>query len=174
MGQSRFRSCSSSTGVSAHHGYDDLMRPLFRAVYTGTRPGLTPAIRAGKGWRGRRELAPRCSATQLGACLCCHIDKDMSVTHRSEPQPPPQPRLRQVDAFVDFSRLVVVDMLVHGEHAATGSAMRRRQRRLRQWHRHQRMTVAMALAEARRRWSARRTACHGTRSLVSWRSPCRS
>ena len=40
---------------------------LFWAVYTGTRPGVTPAIRAGKGWRGRRELAPRCSATQLGA-----------------------------------------------------------------------------------------------------------
>ena len=40
---------------------------LFRAVYTGTRPGLTPAIRAVKGWRGRRELAPRCSATQLAA-----------------------------------------------------------------------------------------------------------
>ena len=31
---------------------------------------------------------------------------------------------------------------------ATGSALRRRQRRLRQWHRHERMTVAMALAEA--------------------------
>ena len=28
---------------------------------------VAPAIRAGKGWRGRRELAPRCSATQLGA-----------------------------------------------------------------------------------------------------------
>ena len=27
----------------------------------------SPAIRAGKGWRGRRELALRCSATQLGA-----------------------------------------------------------------------------------------------------------
>ena len=38
-----------------------------RAGYTGTRPMLTPAIRAGKGWRGRRELAPRCSAIQLGA-----------------------------------------------------------------------------------------------------------
>ena len=30
--------------------------------------GFDPAIRAGKGWRGRRELAPRRSATQLGAC----------------------------------------------------------------------------------------------------------
>ena len=37
-------------------------------MYTGTRPWVTPAIRAGKGWRGRRELAPRCSATQLDAC----------------------------------------------------------------------------------------------------------
>ena len=27
----------------------------------------SPAIRAEKGWRGRRELAPRCSATQLAA-----------------------------------------------------------------------------------------------------------
>ena len=38
---------------------------FFRAVYTGTRPGLTPAIRVGKGWRGRWELAPRCSATRI-------------------------------------------------------------------------------------------------------------
>ena len=44
------------------------MALLFRAVYIGTRPGVSPVIRAGKGWRGRRELAPRCSATQLGAC----------------------------------------------------------------------------------------------------------
>ena len=51
------------------HGYDELMRRLFRAVFTGTRPGLISAIRVGKGWRGRRELAPRCSATQLGACI---------------------------------------------------------------------------------------------------------
>ena len=45
-----------------------------RAVYTGTRPGLTPAIRAGKGWRGRRELAPRRSATQFGACFAINAD----------------------------------------------------------------------------------------------------
>ena len=37
---------------------------LGQCMYTGTRPGLTAAIRAGKGWRGR---APRCSATQLAA-----------------------------------------------------------------------------------------------------------
>ena len=35
------------------------MVSFFRAVYTNTRPGLTPAIMAEKGWRGRRELAPR-------------------------------------------------------------------------------------------------------------------
>ena len=28
----------------------------------------SPAIRAGKGWRGRRELAPRCSATRI-SCI---------------------------------------------------------------------------------------------------------
>ena len=83
-----------------------------------------------------------------------HTYTDTHTHAPSLPPPPPPPlrghfgsRLRQVDAFVDFSRFVV-DMPVHGEHAATGSAMRRRQRRLRQWHRHERMTVAMALAEA--------------------------
>ena len=49
------------SAVAAHV----VMGRLFRAVYTGTRPGLTSAIRAGKGWRGRRELAPRCSATRI-------------------------------------------------------------------------------------------------------------
>ena len=56
------RSCSSWCDGKA----------FFLAVYTGTRPGVTPAIRAGKGWRGRRELAPRCSATQLGACVVAY------------------------------------------------------------------------------------------------------
>ena len=32
--------------------------------------GLTPAIRAGKGWRRRRELAPRCSATRINMHAC--------------------------------------------------------------------------------------------------------
>ena len=45
-----------------------------------TRPGVNPAIRAGKGWRGRRELAPRCSATQLGAS-CGRIWTDTYVKH---------------------------------------------------------------------------------------------
>ena len=62
-------------------------------MYTGTRPGVSPAIRAGKGWRGRRELAPRCSATQLSACLCVHIDRDMIVIPSSEPPPPLLPEV---------------------------------------------------------------------------------
>ena len=71
----------SAVAVSAHHGYDDLMRRLFRAVYTSTRPGLTPAILAEKGWRGRRELAPRRSATRIG-CICCVAWTDTSHIHK--------------------------------------------------------------------------------------------
>ena len=84
------RSCRTLTRWSMSRLWFTCLLRLFMAVCTGTRPGLTPTIRAGKGWRGRRELVPRRSATQLGACLCGHIDKDMSVTHRSAP-PPPQP-----------------------------------------------------------------------------------
>ena len=56
---------ATSWGCRAHLGYGELMGLLFRAVHTGTRPGLTPAIRAGTGWRGRRELAPRRSTTRI-------------------------------------------------------------------------------------------------------------
>ena len=38
---------ATSWGCRAHHGYGELMGLLFRAVCTGTRPGLTPATRAG-------------------------------------------------------------------------------------------------------------------------------
>ena len=47
------RSCDHAEGVSCDDGC------ACRALCTGTGPGLTPAIRAGKGWRGRQELAPR-------------------------------------------------------------------------------------------------------------------
>ena len=42
----------------------------------------------------------------------------------------------------------------HGEHA--GAAVRRRQRRLRQWLRHERLSVAMALAENNHHTALRR------------------
>ena len=60
---------------------DACSRCLFRAVYTGTRPGLTPAIRAGKGWRGRRELAPRRSATQIRCMHRRRVWTDTYVKH---------------------------------------------------------------------------------------------
>ena len=47
----------------------------FWAVYTGTRPGVAPANWAGKGWRGRRELAPRCSATRIRCIVCTRQDR---------------------------------------------------------------------------------------------------
>ena len=50
------RSCSSRCDGKAFLG----------RVHRYTARG-SPATKAGKGWRGRRELAPRCSATQLGA-----------------------------------------------------------------------------------------------------------
>ena len=52
---------------------------------------VDPRHQGGKGWRGRRELAPRRSATQLGACIvgACG-DRHTSYT-RSEPPPPPPP-----------------------------------------------------------------------------------
>ena len=42
---------------------------LGRAQSTGTRPGLTPAIRAEKGCRGRREFLPSVLPPKLGACF---------------------------------------------------------------------------------------------------------
>ena len=51
----------------------------------------SPAIRAGKGWRGRRELAPRCSATRIKMHACSGLDKHTSVIVMSAPPPPPPP-----------------------------------------------------------------------------------
>ena len=76
--------CSSTGAV---HG---VSAEFFWAVYTGTRPGVAPAIRAGKGWRGRRELAPRCSATQLGASWA-RPWPDTARSSSSEPHTPHTP-----------------------------------------------------------------------------------
>ena len=42
---------------------------FFRAVYTGTRPGLTPAIRAGKGGGDAGSLLPGVLPPELGALV---------------------------------------------------------------------------------------------------------
>ena len=91
---------------SSHHGYGE----LFTAVYTGTRPGLTPAIRAVKGWRGRRELAPRCSATHLAARRHDPGQTRRALNHLNHTH---HPRLRQVAPFCagDFLLYLHVDGL---------------------------------------------------------------
>ena len=58
--------CSSMGAVRGLTGW------LFRAVYTGARPGVSPAIRAEKGWRGLRELAPWRSATRISCAVMVH------------------------------------------------------------------------------------------------------
>ena len=47
----------------------------------------SPTIRVGKGWRGRRELAPRCSATQFGA-LSARAWTDTPCSESSVPHTP--------------------------------------------------------------------------------------
>ena len=152
-------------------------------MYTGTRPGGSPAIRAGRGWWGRRELAPRCSATQLGACSCGVMIRHIVVIPSSEPQPPQPPHKAQTGCSVcvgDFCcafKLSTMD----GVGNTTGAAMRRRQRRLRSWLRHERMTVAMILQKScttpqevrrlpgsGRRWCTTRTTPCGDRRHHLW------
>ena len=106
-----------------------------------------PAIWARKGWRGRRELAPRCSATQLGACSCVHIDRDMFAIPSSVPHTPHKGFAQDNRCVALIASPLAVTMLLHGERASGTSARRRRERRLRSWAKHQRMSIAIALAE---------------------------
>ena len=129
------------------------------------------------GWRGRREsdFQVFCHPNEVHACS--DVDKHIRVrttttttphphthTHAHTPShtlspspppphpppPPPPPKAQTGLVIVCFELLFtvpfVVDMPLHGGHAA-GAAMWRRQRRLRSWLRHERMTVAMTLAE---------------------------
>ena len=118
---------------------------LFRAVCTGTRPGLTPAIRAGKGWRGRRELAPRCSATQLAARRhdpgqTRRVLNHLNHTHHtgvsgSHSVGDPFSRVLQIS----WLKTLAVDLVLMDAERASGAAKRRRRlRRLRSWWRHER------------------------------------
>ena len=61
-------------------------RTLGGALCTGTRPGLTPAIGAGKGWRGRRESDSQVTR-ELDACVVrSYRQKHVrSATHVFEP-----------------------------------------------------------------------------------------
>ena len=82
----------------------------------------------------------------LRAILCGGVWNGF-LRHTPHTTPPPDKaqtgdRLFRVSFHCSFSGRHAL----HGEHAA-GAAMRRRQRRLRSWLRHERMTVAMTLAE---------------------------
>ena len=154
--------CSSTGAVRR------LMVDFFGRVHRYTARG-SPAIRAGKGWRGRRELAPRRSATRI-RCMHPHAPGQTrrvvnhSYHHHHPPspssppspphthQPPPKPflsnRLPFLSTFFfgNSFRLSAMDVdSVAG--GGRGSARRRRERRLRQFLRHERLSVAMALSE---------------------------
>ena len=101
--------------------------------------------------RGRRELAPRRSATRI---WCMH--RRLWITHcrripSSAPTPPTITTTR-LDRFAfpllcDLLLNPVVDVSVHGDHGG-GAANRRRDRRLRMHWRHEQLTLQMALAAA--------------------------
>ena len=90
-------------------------------------------------------------------------DRHPHVTRRSAPPPPPQPQPQQPKPF---SGKVALFLYANCENSfmlsnmavdsVPGAAMRRRQRRLRQFLRHERLTVAMALAEAQHHAAPRR------------------
>ena len=127
---------------------------LGRALCTITGPGFDPGV-----------STPRCSTTRINCMLIVVLEKHTCHIPSSVP-PPPHSRLRQVDAFVDFSCFAVVDMLVHGEHAAaeeTATAPSVASTRANRHH-----GLGGSHGDPRQpgpRWSARRTTCHGTRRL---------
>ena len=127
-----------------------------RALCTGTGPGLTPAIRAGKGWRGRRESDSQVTCHPIHCMTAVWHGQTRHTSTTSAPppqppqppQPPPQPPKAQTGCSVcvgDFCCAFMLSTVV-GVGNATGAAMRRRQRRLRAWARHERLSIAMALA----------------------------
>ena len=93
--------------------------------------------------RVHRDTGPNWVHTVL-----CH-DRVAHVPPVSEPPPPPPKAPNRLLAFCVGDSLLCLQMsTMVGVGIATGAAKRRRERRLRQWQRHERMTVAMALAEA--------------------------
>ena len=147
MGSRRAENCGSPQfQLSALRG---LMGSLFRAVYTGTRPGVSPAIRAGKGWRGRRELAPRCSATQLGAFVVGAYGETHTHTNTTHQHTPPGVWVRVLRCVASFAFSLADDMMnVARDPAGVSASRRRRDRRLRSFWRHECMAVRMAVVTA--------------------------
>ena len=103
-----------------------------------------------------RDMAPTIRCRTVVRHRQRHAINTVSEPPPSPPPPPPPPHTppppkAQIGLVIFCSELFftlpsVIDMPLHGEFAV-GAAMRRRQRRLRSWLRHERMTVAMTLAE---------------------------
>ena len=110
--------------------------------YTARVP---PAIRAGKGWRGRRELAPRCSATQLGALRrlagqtpsCLNYPYHLHHLHHLHHH-------HHLHCLTQAFPCPVYP-LVRTQRSPCWVS-RRRERRLRSWAKHERLSIAMALS----------------------------
>ena len=130
---------------------------FFRAVCTDTRPEVTPAIRAGKGWRGRRELAPRRSATQI-RCMLIRSYRQRHVRYTIvRTTTTTTTTTRRLGSQVLRASVIFVDTLAGDFSMAArapplvssgGSAVRRRERRLRGFWRHEQLSIKMALASA--------------------------
>ena len=106
-------------------------------------------------------LTPRCSATRISCMRLCgththHAPRTthhaplppssspLPHTHTPPPPPPPAVELKQVDpCALNCCGTPAVAM------SERGAAVRRRERRLEAWHRHERMTVAMELVTKR-------------------------
>ena len=117
---------------------------VFLGPCTQVHGQVSPAIRAGKGWRGRRELAPRCSATQLGALRRVAGQTPSCLNHPYHHHHHHQP--------FHSNRSILFALNCCGTPAVAtserGAAVRRREHWLRALHRHERMTVAAELATA--------------------------
>ena len=113
-----------------------------------------PAIRAGKGWRGRRELAPRCSATRI-RCNCwyvwtnthikLHVRTTTTTTHHHHHQQAFDSNTRFLVCVTVMFRNPADGFCADRAFGSSGSAKRRRERRLRAMLRH---AVAASLVEA--------------------------
>ena len=125
-------------------------------MYTGTRPGVPPP----SGWEGVAGTPGACSQVFCHPIRCIVMvhRQRFSIYTRSAPPPPPPPttshhhhhdcpRVANISVVTQFLSSPTVVVECHGERVS-GAAKRCRKRRLRQWHRHERLTVQMALCEA--------------------------
>ena len=87
MGSRRAENCGVLRSCSSWRDGKAFLGRVHRYTARGD-----PLIRAGKEWRGRRELAPRCSATQLGACVVAYRQRHVINIWSVPPQPPQPPQ----------------------------------------------------------------------------------